>query len=102
MSGAYDSATALLVVDVQNDFADPAGGLYVRGGEEIIDAVNVEIAAAIEAWRASLASTTRRPRSVQEWHYRSALAVPAQPLYLVLVVGWCASCDDAGACAPAS
>ena len=47
MSGAYDSATALLVVDVQNDFADPAGGLYVQGGEEIMDAVNVEIAAAI-------------------------------------------------------
>ena len=33
--GDYDRQTALLVVDVQNDFADPAGGLYVgrrRGG----------------------------------------------------------------------
>ena len=28
----YDYNTALLVVDVQNDFADPAGGLYVTGG----------------------------------------------------------------------
>jgi nicotinamidase/pyrazinamidase len=44
--GAYDSETALLVVDVQNDFADPAGGLYVTGGEDVVDPVNVEVAAA--------------------------------------------------------
>ena len=25
----YDAATALIIVDVQNDFADPAGSLYV-------------------------------------------------------------------------
>jgi nicotinamidase/pyrazinamidase len=42
----YDSETALLVVDVQNDFADPAGGLYVAGGEDVVDPVNVEVAAA--------------------------------------------------------
>jgi nicotinamidase/pyrazinamidase len=63
MSCAYDSATALLVVDVQNDFADPAGRLYVQGGEEIIDAVNVEIAAAIEAGSAVVYS--------QDWHPES-------------------------------
>jgi nicotinamidase/pyrazinamidase len=63
MSCAYDSATALLVVDVQNDFADPAGRLYVQGGEEIIDAVNVEIAAAIEAGSAAVYS--------QDWHPES-------------------------------
>jgi nicotinamidase/pyrazinamidase len=39
----YDERTALLVVDVQNDFADPNGGLYVRDGEHIIAAVNEEI-----------------------------------------------------------
>jgi nicotinamidase/pyrazinamidase len=39
----YDSRTALLVVDVQNDFADPAGGLYVAGAEEIVEGVNQEI-----------------------------------------------------------
>jgi nicotinamidase/pyrazinamidase len=39
----YDSETALLVVDVQNDFADPAGSLYVRGGEEVPPLVNREI-----------------------------------------------------------
>jgi len=49
MHGAYDPATALLVVDVQNDFADPAGGLAVRGGEAIVPYVNGEIAAATEA-----------------------------------------------------
>ena len=39
----YDSTTALLVVDVQNDFADPAGSLYVSGGEEIVEAVTREV-----------------------------------------------------------
>ena len=32
----YDAATALLVVDVQNDFADPGGGLYVRDGDRAL------------------------------------------------------------------
>lgn len=39
----YDDATALVVVDVQNDFAHPEGGLYVSGGEEIVPAVNDEV-----------------------------------------------------------
>src|SRR5882672_6304546 len=42
----YDPSTALVVVDVQNDFADPAGSLYVRGGEEILGVVNAVLAAA--------------------------------------------------------
>ena len=37
-------ARALLIVDVQNDFASPDGALSVRGGEEILDRVN-ELAA---------------------------------------------------------
>lgn len=45
----YDPATALVVVDVQNDFADPAGGLYVAGGEQVVPVVNEEVAAAREA-----------------------------------------------------
>jgi nicotinamidase/pyrazinamidase len=45
----YDSATALVVVDVQNDFADPAGSLYVKGGEAIIPTVNEEIRRATAA-----------------------------------------------------
>jgi nicotinamidase/pyrazinamidase len=43
---AYGPTTALIVVDVQNDFADPRGSLSVAGGEAIIPAVNREIAAA--------------------------------------------------------
>jgi nicotinamidase/pyrazinamidase len=39
----YQPGTALIVVDVQNDFADPAGGLYVARGHRIIPTVNREI-----------------------------------------------------------
>ena len=35
MAGS-EGGTALLVVDVQNDFADPQGSLYVRGGEAVV------------------------------------------------------------------
>ena len=49
MSVAYDARTALVVVDVQNDFADPAGSLTVPGADEVIAAVNEEIAAASAA-----------------------------------------------------
>ena len=34
------SRTALVVVDVQNDFADPGGSLYVKGAGEVVEAVN--------------------------------------------------------------
>ena len=43
----YDQRTALIVTDVQNDFADPKGSLYVTGGEQVVEAVNDEIAAAV-------------------------------------------------------
>jgi nicotinamidase/pyrazinamidase len=39
----FDSKTALVVVDVQNDFADPNGSLYVKGAEDILTFVNAEI-----------------------------------------------------------
>ena len=45
----YDDKTALVVVDVQNDFADPNGSLYVKGGEKVVPVVNQEVAAAREA-----------------------------------------------------
>jgi nicotinamidase/pyrazinamidase len=38
----YDERTALAVVDVQNDFADLGGSLYVRTGEDVIPVANVE------------------------------------------------------------
>jgi len=45
---SYDERTALIVTDVQNDFADPNGSLYVKGGEAILGFVNGEIARARE------------------------------------------------------
>lgn len=59
----YDDATALLVVDMQNDFADPKGGLYVRGGEEVVSLASVEVAAAQNAG-ATIVYT-------QDWHPES-------------------------------
>jgi nicotinamidase/pyrazinamidase len=56
----YDRFSALLVVDVQNDFADPAGSLYVRGGEEVVPFINAEIERAL-ASGATVAYT-------QDWH----------------------------------
>lgn len=46
---AYDPQTALIVVDIQNDFAHPNGSLYVRGAEEVVVNANREIAEATEA-----------------------------------------------------
>lgn len=45
----YDRGDALLVVDVQNDFADPEGSLSVPGAEEILPVVNREVQAALAA-----------------------------------------------------
>lgn len=42
----YDASTALLVVDVQNDFADPAGSLYVPDGEAVVPVIKAQIAKA--------------------------------------------------------
>jgi nicotinamidase/pyrazinamidase len=42
----YRPGVALIVVDVQNDFADPTGSLGVRGGAAIIPIVNREAALA--------------------------------------------------------
>ena len=44
-----DGRTALVVVDVQNDFADPDGGLYVRGAEDAVVRVVEEVRAARDA-----------------------------------------------------
>lgn len=49
MAFQYDASTALIVVDVQNDFADPTGSLYVKGGEDVPGLVNEEVAAAVAA-----------------------------------------------------
>lgn len=56
----YTPDTALLVIDMQNDFADPGGGLYVPGGEQIVDVVNAEVAAAQQ--------TGAKVFYTQDWH----------------------------------
>ena len=46
---SYDPHTALVAVDVQNDFAHPDGGLYVQGGEDVVPIINEAIGEAKEA-----------------------------------------------------
>jgi nicotinamidase/pyrazinamidase len=59
----YDRETALIVVDVQNDFADPAGSLYVREGEAVVPVANDQITLA-EGAGALIVYT-------QDWHPES-------------------------------
>lgn len=56
----YDARTALVVVDVQNDFADPAGSLSVAGGSDVVPVLNAETELALGAG-ATVAYT-------QDWH----------------------------------
>jgi nicotinamidase/pyrazinamidase len=56
----YDPTTAVIVVDVQNDFADPAGSLSVAGAATIIPRINGAIATATRAG-ATIVLT-------QDWH----------------------------------
>lgn len=56
----YRPGTALIVVDVQNDFADPAGGLAVTGGEQVIPAIDREIEMAVNNGAIVVAT--------QDWH----------------------------------
>jgi nicotinamidase/pyrazinamidase len=59
----YDERTALIVVDVQNDFADPEGSLHVREGEQVVEAANEEIGKAFQL-SAPIVYT-------QDWHPES-------------------------------
>ena len=56
----YDERTALVVVDLQNDFADPAGKLAISGGDAIIPAVNDAVRSALDAGALVVAT--------QDWH----------------------------------
>lgn len=56
----YGHDTALIVVDVQNDFTDPEGSLYVKGGDDAVPLINQEIEAATQAG-ATVVYT-------QDWH----------------------------------
>jgi nicotinamidase/pyrazinamidase len=59
----YRPTSALIVVDVQNDFADPAGSLSVKGGDAIIPTINREIEMATSAGAQVVAT--------QDWHPES-------------------------------
>jgi nicotinamidase/pyrazinamidase len=56
----YGPRTALLVVDVQNDFADPSGSLFVPDARGVVDHANAQICAA-RAVRAKIVYS-------QDWH----------------------------------
>ncbi len=56
----FDPRTALVVVDVQNDFADPAGSLHVPGGEDVVAPIDALVTEALEAGAAVLYT--------QDWH----------------------------------
>jgi len=60
---SYDAQTALLVVDVQNDFASPEGGLYVKDGEQVVPVVNREIERAKAAGARVVYTADRHPAS---------------------------------------
>ena len=57
---AYDAGCALLVVDMQNDFAHPDGALSVAGALEIVPLINAEVEDA-RAGQAMVIYT-------QDWH----------------------------------
>ncbi|HEX7173540.1 MAG TPA: isochorismatase family protein [Candidatus Limnocylindria bacterium] len=59
----YDERTALVVVDLQNDFADPAGSLSVAGGDAIVPLVNAHVREAAESGALVVAT--------QDWHPES-------------------------------
>jgi nicotinamidase/pyrazinamidase len=59
----YSPSTALVIVDVQNDFADPGGSLSVKGGHAVVPVVNGEIDMATSAGSTIVAT--------QDWHPES-------------------------------
>ena len=56
----YGPSSALVVVDVQNDFADPNGSLFVRGAQEVVGRINDEVQRA--------AAGGARVVYTQDWH----------------------------------
>jgi nicotinamidase/pyrazinamidase len=59
----YDDRTALVVVDLQNDFADPAGSLSIVGGADVVPVVNRAVREATDADGLVVAT--------QDWHPES-------------------------------
>ena len=59
----FDPQTGLIVVDVQNDFADPDGSLYVRDGQHVVPVANEQVSEAT--------STGAYVVYSQDWHPES-------------------------------
>ncbi len=59
----YTPTTALIVVDVQNDFADPKGSLFVQGAPRVLEFINEQIQTA-QTTGATIVRT-------QDWHPES-------------------------------
>lgn len=59
-AAAYGPHVGLIVVDMQNDFADPAGSLYVKGGPEVVALVNSQVEHALHSGAAVVYT--------QDWH----------------------------------
>ena len=74
----FIECSALIVVDVQNDFADPNGGLYVDGDQDVIPTINQLAGAARQA--GALVVYT------QDWH------PPATPHFDKGGGGWPVHC----------
>ena len=60
VSTVTNCKTALIVVDVQNDFVDPKGNLYVNDAETVVANINAKIAAARSEGRLIVYT--------QDWH----------------------------------
>lgn len=60
MTSSPSADHALLVVDMQHDFGDPGGSLYVRGAEEIVEPIRL----LIEEWTAAGGTVIY----TQDWH----------------------------------
>ena len=86
----YDAHSGLIVVDVQNDFADRKGSLYVRGGDAVVPFINAEVARARRAGAFVACS--------QDWH------PPATPHFQTEGGVWPVHCvrDSWGAAFPTS
>ena len=56
----FEARSALLVVDVQNDFVDPRGTLVVPGADNMVPRINADIAAARDGGAAVVYT--------QDWH----------------------------------
>ena len=80
----YDSRSSLIVVDVQNDFADPAGSLSVSGAASIVPTINAEIVVYTQDWHPE--STPHFARDGGIWPVHCVAGTWGAELHPALVV----------------